>query len=127
MKKILFWFYRQHKQEAISILEAINEPYAGIKPTRKLLMWPYLRDSKKIKKEEDYDRFIKYLKNADYIASSDSGALALTETGKKLLKKYQDFWILRPIKIIQNSLKENLTAIVSFAALVISIISLIKK
>jgi hypothetical protein len=124
IKKVLFWFYRQHEKEVVSILEAINKPPASIVPTRKLLLLPYLLESKKLTCEEDYDKYINYLENAGYVIRSDNGAIALTKDGKKLLKKYQEFWLLRPMKIIQNSLKENLTAILAVFAVLISFISL---
>jgi len=103
MEKIFFWFYRKHKKEAINILEMINQPPDGIFPTRKLVLLPYLLKEKKIAGEKDYDEFIRHLKNSGYITRSDCGAVALTDAGKELLKKYQEFWLLRhitPMKII---------------------------
>jgi len=127
VRRILFWFFRRHRKEVIFILEAISQPPNGIVPTRRLLLLPYLLGNKKLHSEDDYDRFVGYLKDAGYILVDDNGATFITNEGRETLKNYKDFWLLRPIKIIQNALKENLAAIISFLALLISIISLISK
>jgi predicted NodU family carbamoyl transferase len=124
--RFFFWFYRQHRQEVINLLEAIENPPGNIKPTRKLILLPYLLEREKLKKEKDFDYLVQHLINARYADRCNSGALNLTHEGRKILTQYAEFELLRPMKIIQNSLKENLSAILALIAVIISVISLFK-
>ena len=119
--KVLFWFYRQHTKETIFILKAINTPPAGIIPTRKIVSLPSLLKNKVLASEEKYDECVSHLENAGYIKKESNDCIALLSKEKKLLLKYEEFHVLRPLNIIQTALKKNLTAIMAQAALIISI------
>lgn len=93
---ILIPLHSPHKKVIISILEAIKDPPAGIVPTRKLLLLPYLLENKKLTSEDQYDKNIKHLKEAGHITVSDRGPIGLTDTGLELLKNYKKLWLLKP-------------------------------